>query len=145
MPTTSFPRAPDTVNPSLWRPAQLNAHAGLFKVSERLYQLRGMDLANMTVIEGDPGLIIIDPLYAAETAHAALELYYRHRPRKPVVAVIYTHSHGDHFGGVRGCGGRGWRQGGQGQDLCAGRLHGVALMAPTTLIDKPLETHLTRC
>ena len=55
----------------------------------------------MTLIEGDTGLILIDPLLTAETAHAALELYYQHRPRKPVVAVIYTHSHVDHFGGVR--------------------------------------------
>lgn len=93
---------PDTVNPSLWRMAQLNANAGLFQVTERVYQLRGIDLANMTIIEGDDGLIIIDPLYVTETAKAGLELYYRHRPRKPVVAVIYSHSHVDHFGGVRG-------------------------------------------
>ncbi|UCP00839.1 MBL fold metallo-hydrolase [Metapseudomonas lalkuanensis] len=94
--------APDTVNPSLWRMAQLNANAGLFQVTEGLYQVRGMDLANMTIIEGKDGVILIDPLYATETAKAALELYYQHRPRKPVVAVIYSHSHVDHFGGVRG-------------------------------------------
>lgn len=94
--------APDSVNPSLWRQAQLNNVAGLFQVSERLYQLRGMDLANMNVIEGDTGLIIVDPLLNQATAKAALELYYKHRPRKPVVAVIYTHAHVDHFGGVRG-------------------------------------------
>lgn len=93
---------PDTVNPSLWRMAQLNANAGLFQVTERVYQLRGIDLANMTIIEGDDGLIIIDPLYVTETAKAGLELYYQHRPRRPVVAVIYSHSHVDHFGGVRG-------------------------------------------
>ena len=95
-------QAPDSVNPSLWRMAQLNANAGLFQVTDRIYQIRGMDLANMTLIEGDDGLIIIDPLYTTETARAGLELYYRHRPRKPVVAVIYSHSHADHFGGVRG-------------------------------------------
>lgn len=95
-------KAPDTVNPSLWRQAQLNAYAGLFKVADRLYQVRGLDLANMTIIEGDNGLIIVDPLTTMETARAALDLYYRHRPKKPVVAVIYTHSHIDHFGGVRG-------------------------------------------
>lgn len=94
--------APDSVNPSLWRQAQLNNIAGLFQVSERLYQLRGLDLANMNVIEGDSGLIIVDPLLNQATARAALELYYKHRPRKPVVAVIYTHAHVDHFGGVRG-------------------------------------------
>ena len=95
-------QAPATANPSLWRQAQLNAVAGLFKVADRIYQLRGMDLANMTVIEGDSGLIVIDPLTYAETARAALALYRQHRPAKPVLAVIYTHSHVDHFGGVRG-------------------------------------------
>ena len=95
-------QAPDTVNPSLWRLAQLSAHAGLFEVSPRIYQVRGLDLANMTIIEGDDGLIIIDPLTMVETARAALDLYYRNRPHKPVVAVIYSHTHVDHFGGVRG-------------------------------------------
>jgi alkyl sulfatase BDS1-like metallo-beta-lactamase superfamily hydrolase len=92
----------DTVNPSLWRLAQLNKNAGLFEVTPKIYQLRGMDAANMTIIEGDDGLLIIDPLTYAETARAALDLYYQHRPRKPVVAVAFSHSHGDHFGGVRG-------------------------------------------
>jgi len=95
-------QAPDTVNPSLWRHAQLNAKNGLFKVTDRIYQVRGFDLSNMTIIEGDTGLIIIDPLLAKETAHAALSLYYQYRPQKPVVAVIYSHSHADHFGGVQG-------------------------------------------
>ncbi|TDF83879.1 alkyl/aryl-sulfatase [Pseudomonas sp. H9] len=92
----------DTVNPSLWRLAQLNVHAGLFEVAPKIYQLRGMDLSNMTIIEGDDGLFIIDPLTVTETARAALDLYYQHRPKKPVVAVAYSHSHADHFGGVRG-------------------------------------------
>lgn len=94
--------SPATVNPSLWRMAQLNNHAGLFEVVPGLYQVRGLDLANMTIIEGDDGLIIIDPLTTAETARAALDLYYQNRARKPVVAVIYSHTHTDHFGGVRG-------------------------------------------
>ena len=94
--------APSTVNPSLWRMARLNLANGLFKVTERLYQLRGFDLANMTVIEGDSGLIVIDPLTTAEAARAAFALYCAHRPNKPIVAVIYTHSHADHYGGVRG-------------------------------------------
>lgn len=94
--------APATVNPSLWRMARLNMANGLFKVTDRLYQLRGFDISNMTVIEGDTGLILIDPLMTAEVARAALDFYYAHRPRKPVVAVIYTHSHIDHYGGVRG-------------------------------------------
>jgi alkyl sulfatase BDS1-like metallo-beta-lactamase superfamily hydrolase len=94
--------APATVNPSLWRMARLNLANGLFKVTEGLYQLRGFDIANLTVIEGASGLILIDPLTTAEAARAALDLYYAHRPRKPVRAVIYTHSHTDHYGGVRG-------------------------------------------
>jgi len=94
--------APDTVNPSLWRQARLNMHHGLFQVSERIYQVRGFDISNMTIIEGERGIIVIDPLISTETASAALELYCRHRGRKPVTAVIYSHSHVVHFGGVRG-------------------------------------------
>ena len=94
--------APDSVNPSLWRQAQLNHAHGLFKVVDGLYQIRGFDISNMTLIEGETGLIVVDPLLSVETASAALDLYYQHRPRKPVVAVIYTHSHADHWGGVKG-------------------------------------------
>src|SRR5262249_7358402 len=94
--------SPDTVNTSLWRQAQLNHQHGLFKVVEGLYQVRGIDLSNMTILEGDTGLIVVDPLLSVETAKAALDLYYQHRPRRPVVAVIYTHSHADHWGGVKG-------------------------------------------
>ena len=95
-------QVPDTVNPSLWRQAQLNRRHGLFKVVDGLYQIRGLDASNMTLIEGKTGLIVVDPLLAVETARAGLDLYYQHRPRRPVVAVIYTHSHADHFGGVKG-------------------------------------------
>ncbi|OTP67619.1 alkyl/aryl-sulfatase [Caballeronia sordidicola] len=94
--------APDTVNPSLWRIAQLNMFNGLFKVTDRVYQVRGLDLANMTIVEGDTGVILIDVMVTREAARAALDLYFQHRPKKPVVAVIYTHSHADHYGGVRG-------------------------------------------
>ncbi len=94
--------APDTVNPSLWRQAQLNHQHGLFKVVEGVYQVRGLDLSNMTILEGDTGLIVVDTLVSVETAKAALDLYYQHRPRRPVVAVIYTHGHADHWGGVKG-------------------------------------------
>jgi alkyl sulfatase BDS1-like metallo-beta-lactamase superfamily hydrolase len=94
--------APDTVNPSLWRQARLNLHNGLFRVCERIYQVRGFDISNMTIIEGDRGIIIIDPLISMETAAAALALYRQHRGNRPVTAVIYSHSHVDHFGGVRG-------------------------------------------
>ena len=95
-------KAPATVNPSLWRQMLLVNLTGLFKVDEHIYQVRNFDLSNITFIEGKSGLIIMDPLVSAETARAALELYYKHRPKKPVVAVIYSHSHVDHFGGVRG-------------------------------------------
>ena len=94
--------APDTVNPSLWRIAQLNMINGRFKVTDRVYQVRGLDLANMTIVEGDTGIILIDVLVTREAARQALDLYFQHRPKKPVVAVIYTHSHADHYGGVRG-------------------------------------------
>jgi alkyl sulfatase BDS1-like metallo-beta-lactamase superfamily hydrolase len=96
------PTAPPTAHPALWRQARLNGLHGLFGVTDRVYQVRGFDLSNMTLIEGDTGLIIIDPLTCRETAQAALELYYAHRPRRPVLAVIYSHSHTDHFGGVKG-------------------------------------------
>ncbi|MFI5181418.1 MAG: alkyl/aryl-sulfatase [Thermoanaerobaculia bacterium] len=94
--------APATVNPSLWRQAQVNLNAGLFKVVDRIYQVRGLDLSNMTIVEGDKGVILIDPLLSAETARAALDLYFQKRGRRTVVAVIHTHSHADHFGGVKG-------------------------------------------
>lgn len=94
--------APATVNPSLWRQARLNRLHGLFKVTDRIWQVRGLDIANITLIEGDSGLIVIDPLTFVEAAKAALELYYAHRPRRPVIAVIYSHSHVDHYGGALG-------------------------------------------
>lgn len=94
--------APDTVNPSLWRQSQLLMLGGLFKVAEGIYQVRAADLSNITFIEGPDGVVVIDPLISEETARYTLDLYYEHRPKKPVVAVIYSHSHVDHFGGVRG-------------------------------------------
>lgn len=94
--------APDTVNPSLWRMAQLLSFSGLFKVTDQIHQIRGYDLSNITFIEGKDGVTVMDPLISQETAKAALDLYYKHRPKKPVVAVIYTHSHVDHYGGVKG-------------------------------------------
>jgi len=93
---------PATVNPSLWRQAQLNMMSGLFQVTDRIYQVRGFDLSNMTIIEGRRGIIVIDPLISTETARAALDLYSGHRGKRPVTAVIYSHSHVDHYGGVRG-------------------------------------------
>ncbi|MBC1614508.1 MBL fold metallo-hydrolase, partial [Listeria welshimeri] len=94
--------APDSVNPSLWRISQLNMTNGLFKVTERVYQVRGYDMSNITIMEGETGLVITDTLTSVETARAALELYYKHRPKVPIKAIIYTHSHADHYGGVSG-------------------------------------------
>jgi alkyl sulfatase BDS1-like metallo-beta-lactamase superfamily hydrolase len=93
---------PATANPSLWRQAQLNAIAGLFEVVPGVYQVRGVDLSNMTLVEGEGGVLVIDPLISVETAEAALALYRQHRGERPVAGVLYTHSHVDHFGGVRG-------------------------------------------
>jgi alkyl sulfatase BDS1-like metallo-beta-lactamase superfamily hydrolase len=115
---------PDTVNPSLWRQAQLNAIHGLFKVTERLYQVRGLDNSNMTIVEGDNALIIVDVLSTAETARAALDLYYQHRPKKPVGTVIYTHNHADHYGGIKGVTSE--------EDVASGK---VKILAPPGFMD----------
>ena len=92
--------APDTVNPSLWRQAKLNNIRGLFKVAEGIYQLRGFDLANSTLIKSDNGWILVDPLTTMETAKAAMEFAEQHLGEIHLTAVIFTHSHVDHFGGV---------------------------------------------
>jgi alkyl sulfatase BDS1-like metallo-beta-lactamase superfamily hydrolase len=94
--------APDTVNPSLWRHAQVLSRAGLFKVSDRIWQVRGFDIANVTFVKGDKGWIVIDPLTADETARAAYDLVTEQLGKRPVSAIIYTHSHIDHFGGAGG-------------------------------------------
>jgi alkyl sulfatase BDS1-like metallo-beta-lactamase superfamily hydrolase len=94
--------APETVNPSLWRQSRLVAKHGLYEVVEGVYQARGFDLSVMSFIETDSGVIVVDPLIAAETAAAALALYRKHRGDRPIVAVIFSHSHIDHFGGVLG-------------------------------------------
>ena len=94
-------KAPGSVNPSLWRQAKLNSIHGLFKVTRGVYQLRGFGLSNMTVIEGKTGWILVDTFTARETAARAFGFLKKHLPEKPIVAVIFTHSHADHFGGVR--------------------------------------------
>ena len=94
--------APDTVNPSLWRQAHLNKLHGLFQVTDRIYQVRGFDASNMTLIEGDRGLIVVDAMISTETARAGLDIYRTLRGDRPVTAVIITHCHVDHYGGVRG-------------------------------------------
>lgn len=93
---------PATANPSLWRQSQLCNKQGLFEVTAGIYQVRNLDLSNMTFVEGRAGVIVIDPLISAETAAAGLALYRAHRGDRPVTGMIYTHSHVDHFGGARG-------------------------------------------
>ena len=110
--------APDTVNPSLWRQARLNCIHGLFEVTDRVWQVRGYDISNITFIAGDHGWIVIDPLTSVETASMALELVNQHLGARPVVAVIYTHSHLDHFAGVDGVTTR--------EDVDAGRCRVIA-------------------
>jgi alkyl sulfatase BDS1-like metallo-beta-lactamase superfamily hydrolase len=110
--------APATVNPSLWRQSQLCAKGGLFKVVDRLYQVRNHDISNLTIVEGDTGLILFDPLISPECSEAALALYFEHRPRRPVVAVVYSHSHVDHYGGVKGVISE--------EDVAAGRVRVIA-------------------
>jgi alkyl sulfatase BDS1-like metallo-beta-lactamase superfamily hydrolase len=110
--------APDTVNPNLWRHAVLNAHHGLFKVIDGVWQVRGYDISNITFIRGATGWIVVDPLTTEFTARSALELINLHVETRPVTAVIYTHSHADHFGGVLGVTSR--------EDVDAGRCRVIA-------------------
>ena len=93
---------PDTVNPSLWRHAQLNTHAGLFQVTDGVWQARGFDYANMTIIRGETGWILVDPLMAVQTSAAALKVVNEALGARPVSAVLVTHTHADHFGGLKG-------------------------------------------
>ena len=98
----SAEEAPPTVDPSLWRQSRLNMHHGLFEVVPGVYQVRGFDIANMTLVEGETGVIVVDTLTTIEGAKAAMALYFEHRGRRPVIAVIFTHTHTDHWGGVHG-------------------------------------------
>ncbi len=94
--------SPDTVNPSLWRQSKMTAQHGLYEIADGLYQVRGYDLSVMSVIRGETGWIIVDPLLSSETAAASLQLVNDTLGERPVTGVLYTHSHADHFGGVRG-------------------------------------------
>lgn len=95
-------KSPDTVNPSLWRQSQLNNISGLFEVTPGIYQVRGFDLANITFIRGDTGWIVVDPLTTSESAEKALALFRKHKGNNPITGIIFTHSHGEHFGGIKG-------------------------------------------
>lgn len=123
--------APETVNPSLWRQSQINGISGLFKVTERMYQVRSQDISNITFIEGDTGIIVIDPLVTPNAAKASLDLYFKHRPQKPIVAVIYTHSHTDHYGGVKGIVSE--------ADVKAGK---VQIIAPAGFMDEAISENV---
>jgi alkyl sulfatase BDS1-like metallo-beta-lactamase superfamily hydrolase len=123
--------APDTVNPSLWRHAQLNAVHGLFAVTPGIWQARGFDISNVTFVRGATGWIVIDPLTTAETARAALDLLSRHVEARPVRAVLYTHSHVDHFGGVRGVV--------SDEDVRAGR---VPIVAPAGFLEAAISENV---
>jgi alkyl sulfatase BDS1-like metallo-beta-lactamase superfamily hydrolase len=98
----SSAEAPPSVNPSLWRQSRLNMKHGLFEVVPGVYQVRGLDIANMTLIEADTGVIVLDTLTSIEGARAAMQLYYKHRGKRPVTAVVFSHTHTDHWGGARG-------------------------------------------
>lgn len=123
--------APDTVNPSLWRQAKLNKLNGLFEVVDGIYQVRGYDLSNISFIRSETGWIVLDPLITVEAARAALGLVNRTLGERPVVAVIYSHSHADHFGGVRGVV--------DPEDVAAGR---VRIVAPEGFIDHAVSENV---
>jgi alkyl sulfatase BDS1-like metallo-beta-lactamase superfamily hydrolase len=123
--------APDSVNPSLWRHINLLRRHGLFKVTDGVWQVRGFDVSNMTVVRGNTGWILIDPLTNKETAAAALELVNQQLGPRPVSAVIYSHSHADHFGGVRGVVSE--------ADVAAGK---VAIIAPAHFIEESASENI---
>ncbi|GAB7067726.1 alkyl sulfatase dimerization domain-containing protein [Mycolicibacterium hodleri] len=123
--------APTSVHPSLWRQSTLAAKQGLYEVVSGVYQVRGLDLSNVSFIEGDTGVIVIDPLVSTETAAAALALYRAHRGDRAVTAVIYTHSHVDHFGGVLGVTTQ--------ADVDAGR---VEVIAPAGFIEHAVQENV---
>lgn len=123
--------APDTVNPSLWRQEKLNNLHGLFELTDRIYQVRGYDVSNITFIQGDTGWIVIDPLTTTETAAAALNLINTTVGERPVVGVIYTHSHADHFAGAYGVT--------NDDDVAAGR---VPVLAPAGFVEEAVRENV---
>jgi alkyl sulfatase BDS1-like metallo-beta-lactamase superfamily hydrolase len=116
---------PDTVNPSLWRQSQLLTRAGLFKVVDGIYQVRNTEIANLTVVEGETGLVVIDAMTSVETARHGMDMIREHVSDKPVEAVIYTHTHVDHYGGVKGVV--------DAEDVASGK---VKIIAPGHAFDK---------
>ncbi len=124
--------APPTVNPSLWRHMGLLRQHGLFKVAPKIWQVRGFDISVMSIIETRSGFVIVDPLTSKEAAAAAMELVRKHIGNRPVKAVIYTHSHADHFGGVKGVVGE--------ADVQSGK---VQIIAPSGFMDHAVSENLT--
>lgn len=124
-------KSPETVNPSLWRQSQLLMYSGLFEVVPGVYQVRGADLSNMTIVEVDGGIHIYDPLISMETSKYALDLYYQHRPKQPVKAVFFSHSHVDHFGGVSGVA--------SADDVANGK---IKIYAPEGFLDHAIEENI---
>jgi len=122
---------PDTVNPSHWRQAQLNMTYGLFEVVPGIYQVRGYDLANITFVKGETGWIVMDPLTTRETAAAALALVTEELGERPIKAVIYSHTHADHWGGVKGVI--------SAEEVAAGR---VQVIAPEGFMDHAVAENL---
>lgn len=123
--------APETVHPSLWRQSQLLVQHGLFEVVPGIYQVRGLDLSVMTLIEGETGVVVVDPLISCETAAAGLALYREHRGHRPVTGMLYTHSHADHFGGGKGVTSQ--------EDVDAGR---VPVLAPEGFLDHAIAENV---
>lgn len=120
---------PETVNPKLWRQGQLTYPHGLFEVTKGVYQVRGFDLSNMTLVEGTKGVIVIDPLVSNECAAAALSLYRKHRGDRPLTGLIYSHSHIDHFGGATGV-------------LPAGKENTIPIVAPEGFMEEATSENI---
>lgn len=118
---------PDTINPSLWRNGNLNNQYGLFKVADGVYQVRGYDLSNMGFIEGETGWIVIDPLTSTELSQAAMQLVEKNLGKRPVSAIVISHCHADHYGGIRGIV--------SDEDIISGK---VPIFAPAGFVDGAL-------
>lgn len=121
----------ETVNPSLRRQAELNNIHGLFKVTDRIYQVRGYDLANLGIVVGDTGYIIIDPLTSVVTTKAAMDLFFGYAGKKPIVAVIYSHSHADHWAGIKGLVAE--------EDVKAGK---IRIIAPSRFMEEAVSENI---
>ncbi|MFO1237206.1 MAG: alkyl sulfatase dimerization domain-containing protein [Alphaproteobacteria bacterium] len=123
--------APETANPSLWRQAQIITKSGLFKVADGIWQVRGFDVSTVSFIDAGTGWIVVDPLTTVEVARAALGLVNQHAGAKPVIAVIYSHSHADHYGGVLGVTTR--------EDVAAGK---VKIVAPDGFLEHAVSENV---